>query len=109
MKMVDMERTAAEKKAAEERMKAMPEGDDYPWGLSINLGKDELAKLGIDSLPKIGAEFRIVGIAKVTSVSASADTTDEHQCMGMQIIELGLEDDSDTTTAANKLYGEQAK
>jgi hypothetical protein len=113
-KVVSMERTPAEKKKAEEACKAMPcEGPDYPWGLCINLGKDELAKLGVKDLPEVGQEFHIFGAACVTRVSQSASQEgDESMGVELQITALGImaedeasEDITGMSRAAAKLYG----
>jgi len=116
-KIVSMERTAAEKAKAEEACKAMPcEGPDYPWGLCLNLGKEELAKLGITKLPEVGDEFHIYGVACVTRVSQSANKEgDESKSVELQVTALGVmqEDEADEESgfskAAAKLYGKGEK
>lgn len=117
-KIVSMERTASEKKKAEDSCKAMPcEGPDYPWGLCLNLGKDELGKLGIEKLPEVGDEFHIYGVACVTRVSQSAskDTGEDSKSVELQVTALGVmqEDEADEgsglSKAAKKLYGDMEK
>lgn len=108
-KVVSMERTEAEKKKAEEMCKAMPcDGPDYPWGLCINLGKEELDKLGVKGLPEVGEEFRIVATACVTRVSQSAGKDGiEHKGVELQITDMGVTDpdaDEDSSEAAKTLY-----
>lgn len=121
MKIVSMERTAAEKKAAEERYKDGPAtaGPDFPWGLCLNLGKDELAKLGITDLPEVGDEFHIYAVTKVTRVSASAsEGGEDSKGVELQITHMGAmhEDEADAeegagafAKAASKLYGSAEK
>ena len=112
-KVVSMERTEAEKKKAEEACKAMPcEGPDYPWGLAITLGKEELAKLGVKGLPEVGEEFNIFGVAKVTRVSQSAsESGNDSKSVELQITDLGVtdpdaaEDEEEMSPAARALYG----
>src|SRR5690348_9641609 len=116
MKIVDMSRTPAEKKAAQERY-AIPSdaGPDYPYGLCLSLGKDELAKLGIEELPEVGDEFHLYAVACVTRVSqtASKDTGEDSKGVELQITQLGalLDDDDDdlTSKAARTLYGKAEK
>jgi hypothetical protein len=106
-KLVDMARTPAEKKAAEERWKEGPVTDDYPWGLCLNLGKDELSKLGIKELPAVGDELYICAVTKVTSVNHSAGSGENEDNMGvtLQIVEMGtMEADEDDDSPAGKLY-----
>lgn len=113
MKMVSMERTAAEKKKAEELCKANPcDGPDYPWGLALNLGKEELDKLGVKGLPEIGEEFQLVATAKVTRVSQSAtESGTDHKGVELQITAMAVtdpdaaEDEQETSATAKKLYG----
>lgn len=118
MKIVSMERTAAEKKAAQERYTGPSDaGPDYPYGLCINLGKDELAKLGIDKLPEVGDEFHIYAVCCVTRVSQSADDKGEDsKGVELQITQMGAmqedEEDDDatgTSKAARTLYGKAEK
>lgn len=113
MKVVSMERTKAEKKAAQERIEAMPspsDGPDYPWGLCLNLGADELAKLGIDDLPAVGDEMHFGGVAIVTRVSQSASQHgEESKGVELQITHLGVNDGDDDdgqgfVKAAAKFY-----
>lgn len=106
MKLVSMERTAAEKKAAEERWNAEAEtGPDYPYGLCLNLGGDELAKLGIKTLPAVGAEMEVTAKVKVTSVSSSESERGEgYKSVSLQITEMSL-DDGERASAAERLYG----
>jgi hypothetical protein len=112
-KLVDMARTPEEKKAAEERWKEGPVTDDYPWGLCINLGKDELAKLGITELPAVGDELFICAVTKVTSVNHSAGSGENEDNMGvtLQIVKMGtMEEDSPADKMgrmAAKLYGKK--
>lgn len=111
MKIVSMERTEAEKKAAEERYKEGPTlaGPDYPYGLCLSLEKDELAKLGVEKLPEVGDEFHVYAVTKVTRVSQSAsEGGEDSKGIELQITDMGVlhEDEGDAfSKAANKLYG----
>ena len=55
--MVDMKRSKPDDESGETAMPAGPDGEQYPWGLQINLQSEDLAKLGIQDLPAIGAEI----------------------------------------------------
>lgn len=114
---VSMERTAAEKKAAKERYNSPPDSDvEYPWGLCINLGKDEIKKLGLKDLPDVGEEVTICAVCTVTRVSQSASlnaTDEDSQGVELQITHMGLVEGADADEgegtpmgkAAQKLYG----
>ena len=122
MKIIDMARTAKEKKAAEERYKVSPStGEDYPYGLTLNLGKDELEKLGIDDLPAVGDEKYFYVACKVTRVHALASENYESIGVEMQITKMALEEppkeeekeskredgNQDFKAAAKTLYGKK--
>ena len=122
MKIVDMKRSDKDKKAAKKRMEVMPsDGPDYPWGLSLNLGKDELEKLGIKDLPKVGDEFHVYAVSKVTRVHQSAsEGGDDSRGIELQITHMatmheGEEEEGDEgpdekfKKAAGKLYGKAEK
>ena len=93
-----------------EEMPGAIEADEprYPYGLCISLGKEELAKLGITALPKVGGEMMITAKAVVKSTSAY-DTQGEGQDMRveLQITDMGLgqTDDAQNENRASKLYG----
>lgn len=109
-KLVSMERTKAERKAAEDRYKEMPiSGSDFPYGLTINLGKDELAKLGVTKMPGVDDEIELTAMCKVTRVSSSASTQgDDSKSVELQITSMCIEPEADEPTgfqkAADKLY-----
>lgn len=112
-KLVDMARTDADKKAAQKRMEAMMESDgpDYPYGLSLCLGKDELEKLGITDLPDVGDEMHIYAVAKVTNVHQSAsESGDDSRGITLQICQMGTmeaDDADEDDSPAGKLYSKR--
>ena len=68
---------------------------DYPWGLCLNLESDELDKLGLTNLPKVGTEMPITATVKVTRVSQSASENggkeaDEHRSVSLQITAIAI-------------------
>lgn len=91
--LVPMKRTAAENKAREKNMNKPLAGgsEDYPYGLTITLGKDELDKLGVKALPGVGDTYELTATVKVTSVSKRASTTDESMHLELQITHMALE------------------
>jgi hypothetical protein len=107
MKMADMKRSKADKKA-DSVVSAVPtgeyEGPDYPYGLCINLEKDSLEKLGLSKLPEVGEEMIIQAQVKVTRVSASADQKNEHKGVELQIVKMGISG-GEEKSAAEKIYG----
>lgn len=94
--MVSMKRTAAENKAMRET--AMPDpGPGYPYGLCLQLGADELKKLGVETLPEVGQVFEITAYAKVTRVSSSASESYKDKSIELQITDMSLEDEGAPT------------
>lgn len=90
--LVSMKRTGAEKKASNDCMPCAEQ--DYPYGLAINLGKDELAKLGVSQLPPVGAEYELTAVVKVTAVNQSASEGREAtMSCSLQITAMALEDE----------------
>jgi len=86
-------------------MKSAPEGESskeiaeyeepqYPYGLCLHLGMDELEKLGITQLPEVGAVMMISAKAFVKSTSAYETQSDgKTMSVDLQItdMELGAE------------------
>lgn len=67
--MKSMKRTPESKEKAANL--AVPEAleGEYPYGLRINLGRDEIKRLGIKPLPKVGITVTLEAKCKVISVS----------------------------------------
>ena len=93
MKLVDMKSTAAEKK--ERNKECYPTvaggGDDYPYGLTLNLDNDQLKKLGVDNLPKAGETMTLNAKCKVISIRQSdRDGGKAERSMEIQLQKIGL-------------------
>lgn len=93
-----------------EEMPGVIEADEprYPYGLCISLGKEELEKLGITALPKVGGEMMITAKAVVKSTSAY-DTQGEGTDMRVELqitdMDLGQTENAQNDNRASKLYG----
>lgn len=70
------------------------EEPEYPYGLCLHLGMDELEKLGITQLPEVGAQMMISAKAFVKSTSAY-ETQGDGKTMSVDLqitdMELGAE------------------
>lgn len=78
----------------------------YPYGLSISLDEDSMAKLGITEMPKPGSKMRLVAIVEVTSVSQhQAKDGDECRNLGLQITDMALAKEAPGDNMAARLYG----
>lgn len=96
VKMVDMKRTKADKKAEREKYDGHKIGeDDYPYGLSISLDHHSLKKLGMHEgeMPKVGSKIKIHAHAHVKSTSEdSRDSGRKHRRMELELRHIGLEE-----------------
>lgn len=52
-------------------------GDKYPYGLRVRLGHEEMSKLGMDSMPKVGDRVQLHSHAHVVSASEHHHEGDE--------------------------------
>lgn len=104
-KLVSMKRDPEEIKESNDVM-ASPTQDAYPYGLRLCLCEEEMEKLGITELPKIGAEMGLVAKVKVVRVSSNASEgqEDESKSLEFQVTEMCIE--SGGKSAAASLYGE---
>ncbi len=97
-------------KAQREEMPGAIEADEprYPYGLCISLGKEELEKLGITALPKVGSEMMITAKAYV-KMTRAYETQGEGEDMGieLQITDMGIGQTEGATNndRATMLYG----
>lgn len=91
-----------------EEMPGEIEADEprYPYGLCISLGKDELEKLGISALPKVGTEMMITAKAYV-KMTRAYETQGEGEDMGieLQITDMEIGAGKTQGDAAKSLYG----
>ena len=72
----------------------------YPYGLRLCLTHDELEKLGYDGLPPAGTKVRIEATAVVTRAASEdpdADGDIDYLCVEMQITELGIEEEAESS------------
>jgi hypothetical protein len=80
----------------------------YPYGLCISLGKDELEKLGITSLPKVGTEMMIMAKAYV-KMTRAYETQGAGEDIGieLQITDMEIQGNQQqrNAEASTMLYG----
>lgn len=92
--LVSMKNTKKEqKKSSGAMVSSDSNGDPHPYGLTLSLEDDSLTKLGIDTLPKVGATVEVRGRAKVESVSQNeSGTSGVSRSVRLQITDMCLED-----------------
>jgi hypothetical protein len=95
-KMISMKRSAADKRADKlEHSPMEATAPDYPWGLCLHMDGDEMDKLGIKTMPKVGDEMILVCKCKVTRcMMSSSEYTDgdETRSIDLQITDIGWEE-----------------
>lgn len=108
MALVDMTMSAEE--AREEMEPTADDAQKYPYGLSISLDDESLAKLGITSLPEVGKQMTLTARVEVCSTSQYADRKGEaEKSLSLQITAMELSGASQATSseaAANLLYAD---
>lgn len=82
-------------KADAEVLYPSPSGtrEEYPYGLRINLGNEQLAQLGITKLAELGAEFTITAKAEVCSrneYESEGDKSGPRRNLELQITSLAV-------------------
>ena len=78
---------------------------DYPMGLCIYLDEDQLAKLKMDELPKVGELRKLIAVVSVKSVSVFEDEENGmKRSLSLQITDLELSGIKDGDSAASKMY-----
>jgi hypothetical protein len=108
MALVNMARSKEEVKKETKEMQSGLDAPMYPWGLTLRLDEETLAKLGM-AIPESGAQMTVNAVATVTSVS-SRQEIDGETCSNveLQITELDITPTQGTSkaTQANSLYGD---
>lgn len=83
--LIDLKRTKAEKKEAI-KCPTIGSTSDYPYGLELRLGSDELEKLGMKELPAVGEEYTLTAHCVVTDVSQHSDQSgDDRRNVTVQV------------------------
>ncbi len=101
--LIDMARSESE------QTEAMPlaKEDKYPYGLRINLGTEELERLGVDHSDwEIGDVFPLDILAKVVSKSANETEGGHANCnISLQITHIGAEEEEPEEEQPLKKHG----
>lgn len=93
MDLHDMKRTKEEKKENQtaEVPVSSPDVEEYPYGLSINLEKESLDKLGLDVDDfSIDSKVDIVCFAKVDSLHENASKHSSNSSVNLQICKMAM-------------------
>lgn len=74
-------------------------GPKYPYGLTIYLCDETLAKLNLGTLPDVGTKFTLMAIVEVTSNSQRQTQDGKDVSMDLQITDMALSSGPDKTPA----------
>lgn len=103
--MVNMKMSA--KEAAEEYGVSPADAGDapeYPYGLTLSLCDESLAKLGITAMPSVGSTMTIHAVVAVTSVNQNeTQSGGVDKSLGLQITDMDLS--GPARDQATRLYG----
>lgn len=95
------------KEAKEESGCCVADGDSgpaYPYGLSLNLSDEVLAKLGITEAPAVGEKMTLVATVEVTGTSQYENQSGKDVNVNLQITDMELTGDG--KSAAKRMYGD---
>lgn len=92
MDLHDMKRTKEEKKEHTSEVAInSPDVEEYPYGLSINLEKESLDKLGLDIDDfSMDSKVDIVCLAKVDSMHENASKHSSNSSVNLQICKMAM-------------------
>lgn len=93
MKLHSMKMSKKEKKDNMPKAVGSSDGPNYPYGLRLSLNDDSLKKLGIKSLPKVGAKMTVHAVGEVCAVSQHESENHEDRHVEIQIHDLGVDGD----------------
>lgn len=93
MKIVNMKRTAADKKAQSNKYKTLggPDSEDYAYGHRISLDDEHIQKLGLGDSIKDGDPVHVVAHGKVTSSSSNSRNGKAERRIEIQLHRMGVE------------------
>lgn len=105
MALIDMKRSKADKAAAEKQIRVVPQaGEDYPYGLHIELDHPTMNKLGMNETPSPGDEM--TGQFKGRVIEAREDQTEgEEPRRHARVLLHHLSVDQPKTKGADKRAG----
>ncbi len=106
--MISMKLTPAEAKQEAGIAPMDAEQPAYPYGLTICLDDEALAKLGITSLPDVGTPFTLTARVEVCSTSQYQNQDGADRNLSLQITDMELGPPPSTQTPeerAAKFYG----
>lgn len=103
--MKDMKMTKAERKDNAAPIDVGGNDNKYPYGLTLDLGNEALATLGMSALPKVGEDFQLNAKVVVKAVRESERVKGKpEKNMELQITHMELDTKGDRKKQASTLY-----
>lgn len=85
----------------------MMDAPEYPYGLTITLDEEALAKLGMPALPQVGQKMMITARVEVKSVSQyDSQGGEKEQTVCLQITDMEMSADRGGQEPEQALYGQ---
>lgn len=88
MPLTNMKRTKADRK--KDRAEQAIDTPSFPYGLSLDLDKDSLQKLGFKDLPDVGEKMNVVAVGVVTSANEHKSERSSHRSITVQLQQLDV-------------------
>lgn len=104
-KLVDMKRTAADKKAEQDRWAEPYSGDDYGYGLSITLDDAAVKKLGVGDLDA-GQKVTLCAECEITADRVETLNGKKTRSITLQLHKMALSQ-GEATDVVGALYGKE--
>lgn len=80
----------------------------YPYGLSINLGPDEISKLGLDKMPQAGDKLGMMANVTVSAINMENNQGDDRKFrMTLQITDMEIEKGEKDKSIESSIYGSE--
>lgn len=103
MALVEMKRSKADRKKTAEQTVGGG-GEDYPYGLRVNLDHESLAKLGIDKMPSVGDKLHLHAHAHVVSAEErSTEGGKKHRHVGLELRKMQVGESGDETAQQTRM------
>jgi len=108
MKMTDMKMSKKETERMATPAEVASESPEYPYGICLNLHKEEIKKLGLGT-PKAGSKLMLHAMVEVKSVTVTDEKGGEgYKSVDLQITDMAIEKPGMNMEKARKaLYGEE--
>ncbi len=108
MDLVDIKRTDADKKAEEKRWEEPSEREDYPYGLSIHIDEEAMAKLGLSEKDfDTGQPVKVMAEGFISNDSITRTGGKSRRSMSIQFTKLCVDQESEGTSISEAMYGDK--